>query len=314
MPSRGPVEYLSGNAPASIGEALAWAADRLARRGVPSPRTDARVLLGYATALAAGVLLAHPERPLTQAERGLFEEMVARRERREPVQYITGRAEFLSREFIVTPDVLIPRPETELVAEEALALLGAAFPAQEGLELADLGTGSGVLAVTLALAFPRATVHAVDVSAAALAVAWANAGRHGVAGGVTFHQGDLWEPLARAGLGGRLHGVVSNPPYVAEPDLAGLMPEVRDYEPRVALSAGTDGLSFLRRVVGAAAEFIRPRGILVVEVGAGQAGAVCDLLVRTRAFASVGTRRDYAGHERVVFGVRGGGGRAGEDG
>lgn len=298
--------------PATVGEALAWAADRLARCGVPSPRTDARILLGCATSLAAETLLAHPERPLMQYEWDRFREMVGRRERREPVQYITGRAEFLSREFVVTPDVLIPRPETELVAEEALSLLRAAFPPQEDLKLADLGTGSGVLAVTMALAFPGANVHAVDVSAAALAVARVNAERHGVAARVNFHKGDLWEPLARAGLRGRLHGVVSNPPYVAEPDLAGLMPDVRDYEPRVALAAGADGLSCLRRVVSRAAEFLRPRGCLVLEVGAGQAGAVCGLLAETGNFASIGSRRDYAGHERVVFGTRGV--RGGEEG
>lgn len=291
--------------PATIGEALAWAADRLARRGVPSPRVDARVLLSSATGLTAAHVLAHPERELAPGERGRFESMVARRERREPAQYIIGQAEFHSRMFNVTPDVLIPRPETELVAEAAISLLRSSFGEKEGLEIADLGTGSGVLAVTLAAALPGAVVHAVDVSPAALSVARRNADSHGVADRMTFHEGDLWEPLALAGLRGRLDGVVSNPPYVAQGELDGLMPEVRDYEPRLALLAGVDGLSCHRRLVGRAAEFLRPRGVLVLEVGAGQAGAVRDLLAETGAFSSIGTRRDYAGHDRVVYGVRG---------
>lgn len=296
--------HVSCEPPATVGEALAWAAARLARKGVSSPRVDARVLLCHATGLSAAALLAHPERALTASGRDRFRAMVARREQREPVPYITGEAEFCSRAFTVTPEVLIPRPETELVVEEAIARLAAAFPG-EGLEVADLGTGSGVLAVTLALAFPGARMHAVDVSAAALDVARLNAGRHGVAERIAFYQGDFWEPLAQAGLQGRLHAAVSNPPYVAEPDMAALAPEVREYEPPVALSSGPDGLACLRRVVAGAPGFLCPRGILVLEVGAGQAGAVLGLLAETRAFVAIGTRRDYAGHERVVYGVRG---------
>lgn len=288
-----------------MGEALTWAAARLARRGVPSPRVDARVILSGATGLAAGHLLAHPESVLPPPDRERFRAMVERRERREPVQYIIGRAEFHSRVFGVTPDVLIPRPETELALEAAITLIETSFPQRHGLEVADLGTGSGVLAVTLALSLPGATVHAVDVSPPALAVARANAARHGVAEQINFYDGDLWEPLARAGMLGRLHGVVSNPPYVAQGDLAGLMPEVREHEPRLALLAGADGLACLRRLVDGAAGFIRPGGVLVLEVGAGQAGAVREMLALTRAFTSIGTRRDYAGHERIVYGLRG---------
>jgi len=289
--------------PVRVAEALARGAARLAGAGVESARAEARLLLGHAAGLALEELLAHPERPLGEAELAAYESLLARRERREPVAYLIGRADFYSREFAVDRRVLIPRPETELVAELAIAYLRQAFPGEAALLLADLGTGSGNLAVTLALELPVALVHAVDLASAALEVAAGNARRHGVSGRVRLLAGDLWEPLA--GLEGRLHAVVANPPYVAEGEFAGLMPEVRDFEPREALVAGPDGLSCLRRIAARAREFLRPAGAVFLEVGAGQAEAVAEML-RDAGLTAVRVHRDYAGHGRVVSGVRGG--------
>lgn len=291
--------------PVSVGAALEAGARRLRAAGVENPRAEARLLLGHAASLTCEEILAHPERPLPPAAWFRYRRLVARRRRREPLAYLTGRALFCGREFAVDRRVLIPRPETELVAELAVAHLRRAGPREAPLLLADLGTGSGVLAVTLALELPGALVYAVDISAAALAVAAENARRLGVADRVRLLHGDLWAPLAAQGLRGRLDAVVANPPYVAERDLAGLMPEVREYEPAEALLGGPDGMECVRRVVTQAASFLRPGGALFVEVGAGQAAPAAALLRARGGWAGVEVHRDWAGWERVLVGVRG---------
>lgn len=291
--------------PVTVAEALDGGAARLAAAGVASPRSEARLLLGHVTGLSREALLAHPERPVAPEALAAFERLIVRRERREPAAYLLGRAEFCSRPFVVDRRVLVPRPETELVAELAVGFLRRASGGEAPLLVADLGTGSGVLAVTLALELPRALVYAVDISPGALAVAGENARRLGASGRVRLLLGDLWGPLDAAGLRGRLHAVVSNPPYVAEGEFAGLMPEVREFEPREALLAGPDGLDCLRRIAARAAEFLQPGGAVFLEVGAGQGAAVARLLEATGGFARVEVHRDYAGHGRVVVGVRG---------
>jgi release factor glutamine methyltransferase len=202
---------------------------------------------------------------------GEFESRVARRTRREPMAYILRAREFYGRAFVVTPEVLIPRHETELVVDEALECLSR-MPAAVPL-IADLGTGSGCLAVTLALECPRARVLATDVSFDALGVATRNAGTLGALDRVTFHLGG-W----LAGITEPLDLIVSNPPYVPERDRASIAPEVREYEPASALFAGDDGLDAIRTLVPAAAGALRPGGWLVMEIGAGQADEVRHLI------------------------------------
>lgn len=286
--------------------ALAAGAARLAAAGVERPRAEARLLLCEAAGWVREEALAHPERPLPEAARARYETYLARRERREPVQYILGRAEFYSREFHVDRRVLIPRPETELLVDLAVAHVLAAFPGEAEPHLADLGTGSGALAVTLALELPGAGVEAVDVSPGALAVAAGNARRLGAASRVRFHLGDLWSPLRACGLEGRLHAVVANPPYVADGDADRLMPEVRRFEPAGALFAGADGLACLRRIAAGAPAFLRPGGALHLEVGAGQAEAVARILAAAGGWDRVAVHTDCGGIERVVSAVRGG--------
>lgn len=188
-----------------------------------------------------------------------YRTLVDRRCRREPIAYILGEREFWGRPFAVTPDVLIPRPETELIVEEALEL----FP--EGRTpgvIVDVGTGSGCLAVALALEFPESRVIATDISEAALGVARRNAETNGVADRIDFRMGDLLEPVTEAA-----DLIVSNPPYVASGDAPGLVPEVREHEPHVALFGGSDGLALYAKLFPAAAERLSPGGRLIVEVG-----------------------------------------------
>jgi release factor glutamine methyltransferase len=284
----------------SIGEALANGTRRLAAVGVESARLDADLLLADALGVSRAALLARRPEPLPEAAWARFEARLDRRAAREPLAYILGWKEFYGLSFEVSPAVLIPRPESELLVEEALAHLAREPQAHTRTpRVADVGTGSGCLAVAIAVHAPQARLVAVDQSAAALALARRNAARHAVLGQVRFVRGDLL-----SGVRGPLDVVVANLPYVAAEELAGLMPEVRRYEPRVALDGAADGLALLRPLVTQAAGRLAPGGLLLLEVAAGQAGRVADLLLATGAFAEVATRRDLAGVERLVRGWR----------
>ena len=222
--------------------------------------------------------------------------LLLRRAKREPLQYILGSQEFLGRDYAVGPAVLIPRPETELLVTE----VAGACRARSEPTIVDLGTGSGCIAVSLAVALPHARIYATDMSPAALQVARSNARRHDVADRITFLEGDLWEPVRDAGLHGRLAAVVANPPYIADVEFPGLQPEVQYFEPRQALAGGPDGLAFHRRLVGDAAQYLGPGGCLMLEVGHAQASAVRQLAMALDSYDRSWTRPDHAGIERVV--------------
>jgi release factor glutamine methyltransferase len=235
-----------------------------------------------------------------------YEHFVARRMRREPVSYILGTREFWSLDFEVTPDVLIPRPETELIIEEALEIRGAwGATGAEGARGAngkgtrplfyDIGTGSGVLAVVLAREFPHARVIATDISSRALSVAKRNAARHGVAERITFVETSFLD-----GLDERADLIVSNPPYVPALSKPALTPEVRDYEPGVAVFGGDDGMEGLRRVLDDAVARLVPGGWLIMEFGCGQDDAVVDLLKATPALSLVKVRGDLQDIPRTL--------------
>ena len=233
-----------------------------------------------------------------------YEHFVARRTRREPISYILGTREFWSLNFEVTPDVLIPRPETELIVEEAIERFREPF-SQDASEkgsrnlVYDVGTGSGVLAVVLAREFPDAKVVATDISPEALGVAKRNAARHGVADRITFVETSFLDGLD---AGARL--IVSNPPYVPALSKPALSPEVRDYEPRVAVYGGDDGLEGLRRVVEDAAALLAPGGWLIVEFGYGQEDAVVNLVNASPVLSLVKVRNDLQDIPRTVVAQR----------
>jgi release factor glutamine methyltransferase len=267
-----------------VRDALDSAVIALTAAGCDTPRLDAEVLLADVLGVERAALVAHPERPLEPAEARRFQGAARRRREREPVAYITGRRGFRTIELAVDRRVLIPRPETEHVVQAALTL-----PA--GRRVVDVGTGSGAIALALKAERPDLTVLATDADAGALEVARANAVRLGL--DVTFVHGDLLagvEPV---------DAVLSNPPYVADGER--LMPEIARYEPAQALYAGADGLAVIRRLVPAALR--AGARVLALEVGAGQAAGVAELISGT-GFVAVEIVRDLAGIERVVVGRR----------
>jgi release factor glutamine methyltransferase len=269
---------------------LQWTADYFAGKEIESARLEAELLLAATLDLDRVGLYINFERPLEVAELKAFRERVRRRALREPVQYILGETEFWSLPFNVGPAVLVPRADTEILVEEALARIDG--PAR----ILDVGTGSGAIAVALAYEKPELQVMAIDCSEPALVIARGNALRNGVAERVTCLAGDL-----AALPSGPFEMVVSNPPYIPTTDLAQLMPEVRDYEPRLALDGGADGLNAYRQLAMQAGQVLTPGGWLLVEIGIGQAVDVSSLL-KAAGMIEIGQRNDYAGIPRVVAG------------
>jgi release factor glutamine methyltransferase len=268
---------------------LNWTKSYLAEKGVANARLEAEWLLCDVLGLDRVGLYLNFDKPLSDAELAAYRALVARRAKREPLQYILGSQEFCGLDFAVTPAVLIPRHDTEVLVEETLKRSSVTG------RILDVGLGSGCIAVVLAKRLPAAKVFGVESSPAALAVAVKNAEFHGVHL-VTF-AGSLFEPLADE----RFNVIVSNPPYIPSADLAGLEPEVRDYEPRAALDGGVDGLDFYRMLIPAASRHLLPEGWLVVEIGIGQAEAVAELFT-TNGFSEIFTASDSGGIERVVGG------------
>lgn len=271
---------------------LQQAADLLEAAGVGEARHSAERLLLHVLGRERSFLYAHSEYLLTPAEELQFAQLLEERAQGIPVQYLVGYQEFFGREFFVTPDVLIPRPETEQAVETLLGLIPPDAPAL----LADVGTGSGCIAVTLALEHPRARVIATDLSPHALRVARENARRLG-AENVTFLHGDLLQPLIDSEIGD-MDGIVSNPPYVGEGELAGLQREVRDFEPRMALTPGRSGLEAYARIVPQAERLLHPGGWLVLELGFRSADGVRALL--GSGWDEVTVLPDLQGWDRVL--------------
>ncbi len=282
---------------ATLIDAINNASAKLAATGITNARLDAEVLLCHVLGRDRAWLLAHIRDGLGDETRSIFEQVVERRTRREPLQYITGKQEFWGLEFLVTPDVLIPRPETELIIE---TVLGTAPDRSQPLKVIDLCTGSGCIAVSLAKELPAAQVFATDVSAKALTVARENARRHGVEDRIRFFEGDLFGPLEELDIHRQLDIIVSNPPYIASGDRPALQPEVRDYEPAMALFAGPDGIEIHRRIVSAAPLFLKSNGALVMEMGIGQAEALARMIRESGEYAAPGVLKDLAGIERVI--------------
>lgn len=287
---------MSRPAPKRLLEYLTLASDHLGGKGVGSARLDAELLLAHVLGMSRVQLYTNYDRPLAKAEVDRFRELLRRRALREPVAYILGKREFWSLEMEVDRRVLIPRPETETLVEAALgALRGMRSRNGSGLRVLDVGTGSGAIAVALAVELPCVTVVATDLTAAALEVAPRNAARHGVTDRIEFRQGDLYEALA---AGEVFDVVVSNPPYCRQAELADMDPEARDWEPLTALVSGSDGMQVTERLVGRAAEFLRADGCLLFEVGT-QVQSARDLLARD-GWREIRVLPDLAGRSRVL--------------
>lgn len=284
----------------TIGMLIAWAQRSLDTAGSMNASQEALWLLAYALGMNHHELASRREQVISGEGLARAESVVSRRKAREPLQYILGTQEFCGLDFHVNPAVLIPRPETELLVQETLREGGFA----EGAVLVDVGTGSGCVAVTLATILSGMRIFALDCSGDALTVAKGNAERHGVSDGIIWKEGDLLSPLRECNLGRSVDAIVSNPPYIAEEAWTGLQPEVRDYEPRLALVAGQKGTELHERLLHDALPFLRSGGLLVMELGQGQAPLVRRAAEQVGGYTGFQTVKDESGIERVMIARR----------
>ena len=307
--------------PTTIGDELNRAIRLFAQSGIDTPHLDAEVLMAHVIGMPRLHTISHPGQRLREEQLAAFRAVVERRAKREPLAYITGEKEFWGLSFEVTPAVLVPRPETETLVEVALAQLRGEWegeaPAEPGhpapagpmagtapghdgggLVIADIGAGSGCVAVALAVELPDAVICATEVSPAAAEVARRNAAKHQVEARVTVLEGDLFEPIP-VEVRGRLDAVVSNPPYIPSAEINSLQPEIEEYEPRAALDGGREGMTYHWRMLDAARGWLKPGGWVHLEVGGSQALQVAEH-ARTRTYVGTRATTDLAGIERVV--------------
>lgn len=283
----------------TIGRILKWTEQYFKDKGIESPRLDAEVLLAHVLEKQRIYLYVHFDEPLQPGELAAYREMIKKRVLRVPVAQILGEKEFMGLTFKVTADTLVPRPDTEILVQAAVDRLKA-MAGEEPLRFADIGTGSGAICLSVLHYLSDTVADTVDISPAARAVAEENAASLGLADRVTFHTGDLLQPLS----GMVFAAILSNPPYIPEADIAKLAPEVRLKEPHTALSGGQDGLDFYRRLANEAPTMLVPGGFTAFEVGIHQAGDVADLLKANPLIGRTEILPDYAGIDRVVVGWR----------
>lgn len=283
----------------TIGRILKWTEQYFKDKGIESPRLDAEVLLAHVLEKQRIYLYVHFDEPLQPGELAAYREMIKKRVLRVPVAQILGEKEFMGLTFKVTADTLVPRPDTEILVQAAVDRLRA-MAGEEPLRFADIGTGSGAICLSVLHYLAGTVADTVDISPAARAVAEENAASLGLADRITFHTGDLLQPLS----GISFAAILSNPPYIPEADIATLAPEVRLKEPHTALSGGQDGLDFYRRLAKEAPAMLVPGGFTAFEVGIHQAGDVADLLKANPLIDRTEILPDYAGIDRVVVGWR----------
>jgi release factor glutamine methyltransferase len=274
---------------ATLQGALWWGKQVLAQSALDTPRFDAEILLAHALGITRAQLHAHPQSQLRPTEQANYHQSIERRAQREPVAYIVGHQEFYGLDLFVDDRVLIPRPETELLVERAIQI------SQRQAVMADVGTGSGAIAISLAVHLPQALIYATDASPGALQVAARNCRRHRVEDRVHLLQGHLLGPLPEP-----VDLIAANLPYISQAELAQLPPDIRLYEPREALDGGSDGLDHIRRLLAQAGEHLKPGGVVLLEIGATQGKAVTKLARRHFPAAKVEIVADYAGLDRIV--------------
>jgi release factor glutamine methyltransferase len=280
----------------TISGALHWGSRLLRERGIESPRVNAELLLKKALKIDLVEVYLYADRDLTPPQFACYKSLIDKRIRGEPTQYILGSREFWSLDLKVTPEVFIPRPETELLVGETLKI----FRDKRNLTLRfmEVGTGSGAIAIALAKEMERCFILAEDISWRAILLAKENAGIHGVSGNIRFLVGDLFSPLKEAQS--RFDLILSNPPYVPSSKIGTLPREIAEFEPRIALDGGPDGLEFFRRIVMESGSFVKDGGWLMMELGEGQGEAVAEMVWNTGVFESPCIIRDHSGVDRVI--------------
>lgn len=292
-----PSDEKSSAEPWTIGRLLAWTTDFLRRRGSESPRLDSEVLLAHVLDWQRVQLYTHYEQEVGERARGAFRDLLRRRAEGAPVAYLVGRKEFYSLPLEVSPDVLIPRPESEFTVVEFLEMARS----MNQPRAVDVGTGSGCLAIACAHQHPSVRFVAIDCSADALELARKNAGRHGVADRIDFRLGDLLEPVAEEPP---FDVIVSNPPYIPTDVIPTLEPGVRDHEPHTALDGGPDGLSVVSRLIEQSLPLLSPGGHLILEIGTAQENPVRELIKAHLELRVAPTIYDLHKHPRVIRAVK----------
>ena len=281
-----------------VADLLDWTSGYFQQHGIPNPRLDAEVLLGHLLNKSRLQLYLHFEMPVFQEHLTPFRELIKKRIERTPVSYLTNRKEFLSLDFYVDERVLIPRPETEQLVETILAT-----KTDTRQRLLELGTGSGIIATSLAVHQSEWDIVATDISEPALEVAEKNAETHACAAQITFMSGDLFEPIKQIDTPEKrqFDWIVCNPPYVKNAEWDSLSPDVREYEPEIALFAGDDGLAVIRQLVAEAPQYLAPNGKLLFEIGDTQADSVRALIDAESTYCTYELIKDYAEKERLVL-------------
>jgi release factor glutamine methyltransferase len=279
----------------NIAEALTLCSIKLKGANVPDPRKDAALLISFVTGRDKTYLIAHPEIELTQEQGSALFEVVSRRASREPLQYITGSQEFFRLEFEVTPDVLIPRPETEILVERAIEFLRS----QPDPRFCEIGIGSGAISVSVLHELPDASALACDISQNALEIARRNSDRHGVSDRLELIVSDVFASVPKE----HFRAVLSNPPYVREPDLAALQPEVRDHEPVIALTSGPDGLRVIEKLIEHSPSYLMTGGALLFEMGFDQSARVREML-DDNVWKDIEFLPDLQGIQRILFAAK----------
>ena len=282
----------------TIGRILKWTEEYFGQKGVESPRLDAEVMLSHVLGKQRIYLYVHFDEPLQAEELAAYRTMIKQRIDRVPVAYILGKKEFMGLTFKVTPDTLVPRPDTEILVQAAVDRLKQWTDAD--VRLADIGTGSGAICLSVLSMLDNIVADTVDISSAARAVAEENAAALGLSERVTFHTGDLLAPIREQ----QFTAILSNPPYIPEADIQGLAPEVRCKEPMTALSGGKDGLDFYRRLCDEAPAMLTDDGFMAFEVGIHQATEVAQLAEASPLIVRTEILKDYAGIDRVVVAWR----------
>jgi len=284
----------------SISQLLQWGIRQLYDRGIDNPRLDAEVLLAHTLLVDRAALYREPDALLAMNQRQRYAELLERRLKREPVAYITGYKEFRSLTFSLTHDVLIPRPETEMLCDEVLKACSLLLERKDHLRILELGTGSGILAVSIAKDVGSCTILATDISTDKIAVARENARFHKVDSAITFLVGDLFHAISTRKENDKFDCIVFNPPYLSEDDWKHAQPEIKDYEPIDSLWGGHDGLAFYRSLIPGVDILLQRGGYVLLEIGSGQAESVRALLRTKKVYRAVHVVKDLAGIERVV--------------
>jgi len=277
-------------------------------KNISSPRLESEILLAHILGKERLELYLEKDFKPAKDKISAFENLLLKRGKGIPTSYLIGSREFLSWNFSVSPDVLIPRPETELLVEEVSSILkkdfGFANSNHERINIVDLGTGCGVIAVSMAKLFPACFVYAVDISKKALEIAYLNAIKFGVEDRIFFIEKEFSSSLEEYKLGNKIHVIISNPPYIPTGEIKTLQKEVKAYEPITALDGGIDGLGFYREITPMAAHYLVKGGILAFEIGYNQGHQVKLLIEQTNSFEDIIIKKDYAGHERIITAIK----------